>query len=239
MNFFLFDLATHTSRRITTHGRRLSSAALDPSGRIIVSGDIDGIGTRRARHWRRAASSARSDQRVGSLLAVSPDGRWIASVERQCIHLWPMPDVTKPPLSYAAARRAAGEATGADEPAGGRGQDRGHRLEARDRPLRRMEKRPDLVTSRPVPFIHRHVRIRPRWQVVEGVVRHNSGIKQARVPTPIVSPGGSLHLAVPRTVPKGNLLSGYDLSGIWRRSPELSSVLGRTPPRKRGPKNPC
>jgi hypothetical protein len=31
-------------------------------------------------------------------VAVSPDGRWIASVDDEAIHLWPMPDVTKPPL---------------------------------------------------------------------------------------------------------------------------------------------
>jgi hypothetical protein len=31
-------------------------------------------------------------------VAVSPDSRWIASVGDKAIHLWPMPDVTKPPL---------------------------------------------------------------------------------------------------------------------------------------------
>ena len=29
---------------------------------------------------------------------ISPDGRWVASVGDEAIHLWPMPDVTKPPL---------------------------------------------------------------------------------------------------------------------------------------------
>jgi len=29
-------------------------------------------------------------------LAVSPDERWIASASDDAIHLWPMPDVTKP-----------------------------------------------------------------------------------------------------------------------------------------------
>jgi hypothetical protein len=31
-------------------------------------------------------------------LAVSPDGRWIASAAGSEIRLWPMPDLTKPPL---------------------------------------------------------------------------------------------------------------------------------------------
>ena len=31
-------------------------------------------------------------------LAVSPDGRWIASAAGSEIRLWPMPDLSKPPL---------------------------------------------------------------------------------------------------------------------------------------------
>jgi hypothetical protein len=31
-------------------------------------------------------------------LAISPDERWIASASDESISLWPMPDVTKPPL---------------------------------------------------------------------------------------------------------------------------------------------
>jgi len=31
-------------------------------------------------------------------LAVSPDGRWIASAAGDEIRLWPMPDLAKPPL---------------------------------------------------------------------------------------------------------------------------------------------
>jgi len=40
---FLFDLTRHESRRITTHGDSLSTAAFDPSGRVIVTGDFDGV----------------------------------------------------------------------------------------------------------------------------------------------------------------------------------------------------
>ena len=42
-DLLLFDLATHTSKRITTHGQRLWTAAFDPSGRVIVTGDNDGV----------------------------------------------------------------------------------------------------------------------------------------------------------------------------------------------------
>ena len=31
-------------------------------------------------------------------MAISPDGRWIASAHGTEIRLWPMPDVSKPPL---------------------------------------------------------------------------------------------------------------------------------------------
>jgi hypothetical protein len=31
-------------------------------------------------------------------LGVSPDGRWVASSSAEVIHLWPMPDVSKPPF---------------------------------------------------------------------------------------------------------------------------------------------
>jgi len=95
---FVFDLATQTSRRITTHGRRLFSAALDRSGRIIVSGDSDGAV--------RAGPATGEEPHLllghtngVAALAVSPDGRWIVSCgDDRTIHLWPMPDVTKPPL---------------------------------------------------------------------------------------------------------------------------------------------
>jgi WD40 repeat protein len=96
-DLLLFDLAARTSRRITTHGERLKAAALDPSGRILVTGDPDGTV--------RVSSVAGEEPHlllghsslVGSV-AISSDGRWIASQSDDALHLWPMPDVSKPPL---------------------------------------------------------------------------------------------------------------------------------------------
>jgi WD40 repeat protein len=93
----LFDLREHTSRRITTHGGRVRQGALDASGRIIVTADIDGVV--------RAGPATGEEPHLllgqtGAPLAlgVSPDRRWIASWSSEVVHLWPMPDVTKPPF---------------------------------------------------------------------------------------------------------------------------------------------
>jgi WD40 repeat protein len=92
----VFDLVAHTSRRITTHGQRLHHVALDPSGRIVVTGDVDGVV--------RVGPVTGEEPHLllghgGPITAVaaSPDGRWVASVSYH-VRLWPMPDVTKPPL---------------------------------------------------------------------------------------------------------------------------------------------
>jgi WD40 repeat protein len=95
----LFDLATRTPRRITTHGQRLNALAFDPSGRAIVTGDNDGVvrvgpATGEEPHL---LSGGHSGQVTA--VAVSPDGRWVASVsDGGSFNLWPMPDVTKPPF---------------------------------------------------------------------------------------------------------------------------------------------
>jgi WD40 repeat protein len=93
----LFDLARHTSRRITTHGDRLTVAALDPSARVIVTADMEGV-VRVGPITGEEPHLLLGHQGQVFGLALSPDGRRIASATEESIRLWPMPDVTKPPL---------------------------------------------------------------------------------------------------------------------------------------------
>ena len=93
----LFDLERGSRQTIASHGDRFASLALDADGSVLVTGDPDG-----------AVRVGPSDGRAPHLLcchagrvdalAVSPDGRWVASGAGSEIRLWPMPDVTKPPL---------------------------------------------------------------------------------------------------------------------------------------------
>ncbi|MGD8897130.1 MAG: WD40 repeat domain-containing protein, partial [Acidobacteriota bacterium] len=96
-DLLLFDLTRHESRRITTHGDRLSSAAFDPLGRVIVTGDVDGV-VRVGPVTGEEPHLLLGHQGQIEALAISQDGRWIASAAAETFRLWPIPDVSKPPL---------------------------------------------------------------------------------------------------------------------------------------------
>jgi WD40 repeat protein len=93
----LFDLAAGTSRRITAHGTRLFWGRLSPSGRVVVTGDHDGV-VRVGPVTGEEPHLLLGHKGPVNGLAISPDERWIATSSDESISIWPMPDVTKPPL---------------------------------------------------------------------------------------------------------------------------------------------
>jgi WD40 repeat protein len=86
-----------TERPITSHGTTVMAVAIDPTGRILVSGDAEGV----VRVGRADGSEPHLLLGHGgsiSNVAVSPDGKWVASSSGGEIRVWPMPDLSKPPL---------------------------------------------------------------------------------------------------------------------------------------------
>ena len=96
------DLARHTSRELPQFGNS-GSFQLDPSGRVLVTGDSDGIRVGRLSGGEPHLLLGHKGGvgAVGGIggLAVSPDLKWIASGGGDStLRLWPMPDFDKPPL---------------------------------------------------------------------------------------------------------------------------------------------
>jgi WD40 repeat protein len=97
VELLLFDVATGSRQKIESHGRDVSAVALSPSGDVLASADSGGT----IRVGR--ADGSEPHLLVGAAgivnsLAFSPDGRWIASASGSEIRLWPMPDLSEPPL---------------------------------------------------------------------------------------------------------------------------------------------
>jgi WD40 repeat protein len=91
-----FDLRRGTRRMIRSHGDRVGSRALDRSGGVIVTSELGGV----VRVGRSDGSEPHLlfGGNVGGPVAVSPDEKWIAAATGSEIRLWPMPDMSKPPL---------------------------------------------------------------------------------------------------------------------------------------------
>lgn len=90
------DMDTYDSRELGSYGSD-GSCLLDAPGQIVVSND--GLGTIRVG----PATGGEPHLLLGpdqGRAAVSPDGRWIAagSDDDSFIRLWPIPDLSKPPL---------------------------------------------------------------------------------------------------------------------------------------------
>jgi WD40 repeat protein len=94
----VIDPDGRTLDKIGGHGSALiATLAVDARGRFLVTGDAQGIVrvgllSGSEPHWLPGHSGP--VERV----AVSPDGRWIASASGAEIRLWPVPDLSKPPF---------------------------------------------------------------------------------------------------------------------------------------------
>jgi len=93
----LVDLETGATTPLPAHGDRVTAVAMDPEGTMVVTGAENGairVGpiTGEEPHLLLGCTSEVFD------LGVDPRGRWIASVCGTDVRLWPMPDLSKPPL---------------------------------------------------------------------------------------------------------------------------------------------
>ena len=91
------DLVTGETRELRSHAGRSGWASFDPTGDVVISTDI--YGTRLGTVTGEETHLLLGPQRGVYCGAVSSDGKWIATGSgNSAIRLWPMPDLSRPPL---------------------------------------------------------------------------------------------------------------------------------------------
>jgi WD40 repeat protein len=92
------DVKTRRTRILRSHGRRFLPFAVHPSGRYIATGGLDGI-VRIGPVTGEEPHLLMGHEGWIHGLDISADGRWIAATgDDRKIHVWPVPDMSKPPL---------------------------------------------------------------------------------------------------------------------------------------------
>ena len=95
---FRFRLDDGSSQPFEAHGGAVTAIAMDASETLVATGSADGT-VRVGRITGEEPHVLLGQQGSIHSIAFSPDGRWIATGgEAFAIHLWPVPDVSKPPL---------------------------------------------------------------------------------------------------------------------------------------------
>ncbi len=88
-----FDIETKAERPVVSHGEHVTTATLDPTGRFIVTGSVDGLVRVGPLNEEEEPYLLYGHTAQVTGVAISPKGRWIASAaEDGTIRLWPMPE---------------------------------------------------------------------------------------------------------------------------------------------------
>jgi len=95
---FLLDVDSGDARHFEEFGEDVASVAIDPTGTFGVTGHRDGE-VRVGKLNGDEPHLLLGHETAVTLVAIDPLGRWVASgSDDETIRLWPMPDLSKPPL---------------------------------------------------------------------------------------------------------------------------------------------